>query len=409
MTNGLHGSPFDSDSLGSPWGNNDEERGPGYRWTSTPPARRRSMGELHDEPDEESEEPPQRRNVPPRSLANVIDPATWRVLNDALKWQDKIGPQLSQLAATSRMFDTLDTVRQAMAPRFELPSLGVAEQLSSIVTGHSLLAGTLAAQLADARVVQLSGLSNAIAATSREQLVGLSQVSKLVERQSAVLAAFRPAIAIARPIVFATQAWESVTDITKLLDDRQLPRLQMTSRGTTGAIEAGLLLSEPDEETLERRRAEFSATRGPAEASMLLRTRLTEVHPDLLTRLDGAWERIHCGGADAASQAANSLMEALDWTLRLLSPDDHVLAWHADEGRPEKELHNGKPTRTLRARYAVRLQPEKQRAAELYIKSVQEFVTVIQSSKHSVETRSADTLASVALIVEGVLYFLIVD
>jgi hypothetical protein len=282
--------------------------------------------------------------------------------------------------------------------------------MSSLVTGPSPLTGTLAAQLADARLSVLgSATTELFAAASKAELLRLTEVSKLVEHKSALLAAMLPVIEVSRPVEFATQAWESVTNITTVLEDARLARLQMTSRGTSGAIAAGLILTEPDEETVERQRAELSTTRGPAEASTLLRARLVDVHPDLLNRLDGAWERITGGGSDAASQAANSLMEAVDWTLRLLSPDEEVLAWHAAEGRDTKELHDGRPTRTLRIRYAVRLHPEKRKATELYVKSVQEMVTVIQSPKHSIETRSVEALAPIALTVEGLLYFLIVD
>lgn len=79
-------------------------------------------------------------------------------------------------------------------------------------------------------------------------------------------------------------------------------------------------------------------------------------------------------------------MEAVEWTLRLLSPDDKVLAWHKAKGRHTSELHNGRATRALRIRYAVRSNPEKRTAANSYVSCIQQLVNVIQSPKHSVET-----------------------
>jgi len=98
-------------------------------------------------------------------------------------------------------------------------------------------------------------------------------------------------------------------------------------------------------------------------------------------------------------------MELLDWTLRCLSPDGETLAWHAENNRSPSELHDGRPTRALRMAYAVREQPEKRAAAELYRKTIQELAGVIQGSKHSTEK----VLACVALTVEGVISFLLVD
>jgi Predicted pPIWI-associating nuclease len=160
---------------------------------------------------------------------------------------------------------------------------------------------------------------------------------------------------------------------------------------------------------LEEVRSEASAAIGPAVANVELRDRLDALHPDLRNRLDGAWERIHGGGADAAGQAANSLIEVIDWTLRTVAPDGAVLTWHAAEQRPEGELHNGKPTRPLRVRYAVRSHPEKAGAIELYARTTSSLVSVIQDPKHAIETRAVEALAPVALTVEGLLYYLVVD
>lgn len=99
----------------------------------------------------------------------------------------------------------------------------------------------------------------------------------------------------------------------------------------------------------------------------------------------------------------------MDWTLRLLAPDADVLAWHAAERRPAKELHGGRPTRTLRLRYAVRDQPEKNSTLDLYLRSVQGLGETIQGVKHGLGRQSHRALTRVALTIEGLLYFLLVE
>lgn len=201
----------------------------------------------------------------------------------------------------------------------------------------------------------------------------------------------------------AWRFWPIITNV-----EISLAHVRMTGRGTAGVVEAGVLLTERDDLLVERFRAEASVAIGPAGEYEDLRVGLAAVHPDLPNRIDGAWERIRGGGADAAGQAANSLMEAVDWTLRLLAPDDDVLAWHASENRPDSELHMGKPTRPLRLRYAVRDRPEKLPALTLYVRTIQELVSVIQAPKHSVETRAVEALTPIAMTVEGLLYYLVI-
>ncbi len=350
-----------------------------------------------------------------RHLRPLVDPTrldlglsrTVRMLTEA---QGEMARNVSRFAATNGVFEAVERARAGWLATVESPFLRMAEALARVSTGPSLVAATLAAQVADARLASLAMITSpAFKALHENQFSQLSQIARFVERQNVTLAAIRPALEISRPVVFATQAWRSVVDAARPDFEVDLARLRMTARGTGGAVEAGILLSERDNSKLVELQAEARASIGPAQASVELRVRLDEIHPDLGNHLDGAWERIQGGGADAAGQAANSLMEVIDWTLRLLAPDDDVLAWHAAEKRPTNDLHNGKPTRSLRVRYAVRNHPEKRRAVGLYVKSIGELVSVIQSPKHSVETRAGEALAHVALVVEGLLHYLLVD
>lgn len=140
-----------------------------------------------------------------------------------------------------------------------------------------------------------------------------------------------------------------------------------------------------------------------------LRDRLEALDPTLLRRLDGAWERVNDTGADAASQACHSVQELLDGTLRCAAPDDHVLRWHTETQRDANELHNGKPTRVLRAKYLVRDRADGP-AARLFLSSINGIVGVLQSGKHSLDADHTPYVVGYVLnAVEGLLGFLLTE
>ena len=60
-------------------------------------------------------------------------------------------------------------------------------------------------------------------------------------------------------------------------------------------------------------------------------------------------------------------------------------------------------------RYIVRNQPEKNSAVDLYVKAIEELVGVIQTPKHALQTTDEKALVPIALTVEGLLLFLLVD
>jgi Predicted pPIWI-associating nuclease len=243
------------------------------------------------------------------------------------------------------------------------------------------------------------------------QIDSLGQIAAFIGQQDNLLAGLLPLADVARGVSLATRAWQDTVRVTPVDSaGLYLPRLQIAGRGTGWAIQAGgVALTEPDDEKVAALEVEASVSLGPTVASADLRVRLSDLDRSLPARLDGAWERIYNGGADAGSQAANSLMELIDWTLRLLAPEADVLAWYSSEHRPDTELHEGTPTRALRLRYVVRNHPEKNSALNLYLKAVQELVGVIQSPKHALTASSEKTLAPVALTLEGLLHFLLVD
>jgi len=101
-------------------------------------------------------------------------------------------------------------------------------------------------------------------------------------------------------------------------------------------------------------------------------------------------------------------MELVDWSLRIAAPDDDVLSWHALGRRPRSELHDGRPTRSLRAKFILRDRPDDRTAARLYLRALNDLVEIVQSLKHDLEANDVVAVARLIPTVEGLLIFLFV-
>lgn len=324
-----------------------------------------------------------------------------------------LGRQVSILASSGvrAMVEQFD--KNNMAASVQQSVLGSMEAISRTALGNSMLTGELSAQWAKVHALDmLHQVDVSQLGALRVGLVGniasITKVAGLVESRNSLLARLAPILDVARPVVLATRAWEDVLQVTPRHDPSlYLPRFDVAGKATGWAIQAGIALTEKDNGRVVSMEAETAVALGPAEASAELRLRLTGISPALRDKLDGAWERLMDGGADATSQAANSLMELVDWTLRFLAPDADVLAWHTAERRPAKELHESRPTRQLRVRFAVRNQPEKNSTIDLYLKAIQGLVDAIQGAKHGHGQDNRRGLIPVAMTVEGFLHFLL--
>jgi hypothetical protein len=186
-----------------------------------------------------------------RSLRDLgrIDPSVWQSVRSLQDVQAQAGMGLSQIVAKAGAFSSLEAVRRAnRLAGMEIPALRAMEVAARFSTGPSLVSGTLAAQLADARLTDFTSITSAAFKTEHQStFLQLAQVSKFVEQQSASLAAIRPLLEISRSVTFATQAWESVVQHARPDLEVSLGHVRMATRGTAGAVEAGVLLTESDE------------------------------------------------------------------------------------------------------------------------------------------------------------------
>lgn len=182
-------------------------------------------------------------------------------------------------------------------------------------------------------------------------------------------------------------------------------RFEAASQATYGVLRGAELLDAPQEN------APVERDDPHLEGRERLRAALSRVDPALLRKLDGALHALAVPGPDTTSQAANSLVECIDWTLRTLAANDRVLEWHHDEGGAPADLDaDGKPTRALRVRFVARDHPDT-RAVAYWADALVKQVGLLQKYKHGmgVSGRSEAVVESMAMSVEGSLAFLLLS
>lgn len=290
----------------------------------------------------------------------------------------------------------------------ELPTARLMADVSQTILGSTSLSGVLAVREATKRIHEVVGtayrldLSNALisAEAFRSQLADLTKTADHVRAMIEAGATVRRPLQIERAVAAGSRGWDEATRL--LLPDRIGTNLDVVTglaRGAAGVGASGLLLGEDEPEVVVD-----VVEWGPAPMHTKLRSLLAELHPALPAKLDGAWERVSRPGPDAASQAANSLMELVDWALRLGAPNDDVLPWVQHEGETS-ELVDGRPTRGLRLKYLARNRPGEASITRLYLRALSDLVAAVQSVKHSVDGKELDAVMSLVPTVEGILFF----
>jgi hypothetical protein len=313
----------------------------------------------------------------------VRKPAVSKMLSDLLRTQQALAPAV--LPAMAKLAET----QRAMQP-------GVSKMLSDLLRTQQALAPAVLPAMAK------------LAETQRAMQPGVSKMlSDLLRTQQALAPAVLPAMAKLAETQRAMQP-----GVSKMLTD--LARTQRAMAPSVVPAMAKLAERQPrfHAQLLTRPRP---AIRPPPPSKWLLaqgmiRTRiigvLTELDVRLEARLDGAWERVSRGGPDAASQAANSLVELLDWALRFGAPDEEALEWHVTLGRAADELRNGKPTRALRARYLLKHRNPDGPVANLYIRQLCDTHRLLERIKHGQDSVDLRTMACLASTTEAILTFL---
>lgn len=170
--------------------------------------------------------------------------------------------------------------------------------------------------------------------------------------------------------------------------------VQFASETALTVASGGLVLADSTED-----RGADALDELVSESRAALIAGLDAVCPGASEQLLGAWERLDNPGPAAVSQAADSIVELVDRTLRALAPKDEVLRWHTSQSRSKDELHNGGPTRRLRIIYIFRSSEYPDRAARA-AEHLVGLCSLAQGEKHAGSGTAG--LAALRLTLAGV-------
>jgi Predicted pPIWI-associating nuclease len=124
-------------------------------------------------------------------------------------------------------------------------------------------------------------------------------------------------------------------------------------------------------------------------------------HPGIARKLDGARFALQGGNPDASSQAANSLVEAIDQLLRRLTNEGEVVAWCQTSyptGTYDKDGHLAS-TRNGRIMYLAHAGGVSSKVGRSVATILTTGLEVLQQAKHGDSTE--DVIRNYILIVEG--------
>jgi hypothetical protein len=286
------------------------------------------------------------------------------------------------------------------------PALGAARQMQGISRVGALpaiydaaLAGERIAQLINPLDItsltrDLAGVTGAV--TSVASLIR-SPVTELNRDLGAIAAS-------------ALGSWRSYVDaMPSSLDLGDLYGAQAAARGVLGVAATSAILLGDDDAIEVAEEWELA----PAETRVRMRAGLARIAPRLLVRLDGAWDAVVHAGPDSASQAANSAIEALDWTLRLACEAAGgaagVEAWILEQPKPSQHRDdNGYPTRAAKIRYLLRESEYEADFVAAIANNLNALRGELQKLKHTHGVHGVDAVERLLPSVEAVL-LLIVD
>jgi hypothetical protein len=184
-----------------------------------------------------------------------------------------------------------------------------------------------------------------------------------------------------------------------------LLRAQAAGRGALGVVASSAILLGDDEAVEIAKEWELA----PAQMRTRMREGLAEISPRLVVRLDGAWDAVVHAGPDSVSQAANSAIEVIDWTLRLGCDAEELRAWVDAQLRPAfYRDNNGRPTREAKIRYLLRGRGLEADFVAATARNLGALHRELQKLKHTHGEHDVDAVARLLPSVEAVL-ILIVD
>jgi hypothetical protein len=348
---------------------------------------------------------------PTDPLENVrritAQPAFLRQLREATE----IGRRLSGYGVASN----LDRVRHLFPMAAQRSAINVGTEVTRLLAGSTAVTAWAEAQSASAHLAELMQPKIATPA-----LGYLDELSRRLTANTRVLAGLQMPQLLQQATADSSRGWRLV------VDGLTIPAFDLPATKLAGSFAVGTTVSarvlrpalvEPDEaddviDLDERGSAELvDALSIGDEFRQEIRARLGALDQRLLDRWDGAWSTLVAAGPDGPSQAAHSIQELIDWTLRLAAPTERVMAWRAASGggSPEDLDKSGNPTRGCKVRYIVG-ERDQDKAAKLFTSSLNKIVEALQDAKHGFTGPTGPfVIRSVLLNVESFLGFLLVN
>jgi len=314
--------------------------------------------------------------------------------------------EIERMAKSLRL---LDQVTPQMLRPIEL---GVSAKMMDFLASDSIAAASRQALQAQAHMMDAIARPEWLSSVQRfAAAVQISVGSDLVAMSSSIarlanLQALQLSAEVEASFARAMRSWNAYT--------RRFPVPQSESAlirarfAGTSALGIAATVATIGGEGDESRLAE--AWEGvPGEVRERTLERLDAIDPRLVPKLKGAWDRVHNPGPDGVSQCATSIVELIDWFLRTAAADDEVLGWHRSEGRSDKELHKGRPTRDLRARFLLRDRQPDGPLASAYVRTLVTIGKELQGMKHADAASDMASLARLLPTVEAVFTFVLFD
>jgi hypothetical protein len=102
-----------------------------------------------------------------------------------------------------------------------------------------------------------------------------------------------------------------------------------------------------------------------------------------------------------------SLVELIDWALRIAAPEEEVLRWHSANARPDSDLHEGRPTRGLKVDYVLVLGGRDPKSGSHFTKGLLGSLHSLEGAKHTLDFDDVTAVECLAMAVEGYLAFVL--
>jgi hypothetical protein len=349
---------------------------------------------------------------PPDPFENVrrmpAEPAVLRQIREMTEFSRR----LSGLGVASN----LERLNKAVPASSQLRVMNVGTDVTRMLAGSSAVTAWAEAQNVHRKLAELMKPKVLVGFETPAVLTQLQGLSDQLTAHTRVLARLRMPNVLEQATADSTRGWRL------LVDDlgRRQTELLSTSVGGTFALGTSIsarimrptLIDEDDEDQDEEAQHPAALVDAIAIGEQYrhqVRAALSALDARLLERWDGAWNRLIVVGPDGPSQAAHSIQELIDWTLRLAAPRDEVLAWHrANGGSPNDLNKDGLPTRDLMVRYILGPRAH-DKAGKLFMSSLTKIVGALQQAKHGFEGPTGPAMIrSVLLNTESFLGFLLI-